>query len=78
VLVSGHTDFGTMLAKDHAAANAKAQQVATDLDFIVSHQVSLEEAPEAYAMFRDKKQECIKVVLKPGESKRHARGNGAH
>jgi threonine dehydrogenase-like Zn-dependent dehydrogenase len=27
--------------------------------------MSLEQAPEAYGMFRDKQNECIKVVLDP-------------
>jgi threonine dehydrogenase-like Zn-dependent dehydrogenase len=34
--------------------------------FVVSHRMPLEQAPVAYRMFRDKQQECIKVVLKPG------------
>jgi threonine dehydrogenase-like Zn-dependent dehydrogenase len=36
-----------------------------DPSFIVTHTVQLEEAPEAYRMFRDKQHECIKVVMKP-------------
>jgi len=34
-------------------------------DFVVTHQLSLEEAPEGYELFKNKKDECIKVVLKP-------------
>ena len=34
------------------------------LDF-VTHQVPLDDAPDAYVMFRDKDDGCIKVVLKP-------------
>lgn len=37
-----------------------------DPSFIITHRLSLEEAPEAYRTFRDKKDGCIKVVLKPG------------
>ena len=36
-----------------------------DPSFIVTHEMPLEEAPRAYEMFRDKEDECIKVVLKP-------------
>lgn len=39
-----------------------------DPTFVVSHRLPLEQAPEAYAMFRDKQQECTKVILKPGVS----------
>lgn len=37
-----------------------------DPSFVVSHTLPLQRAPEAYAMFRAKQDECIKVVLKPG------------
>lgn len=33
---------------------------------IITHTVSLDEGPEMYKTFRDKKDGCIKVVLKPG------------
>jgi len=33
--------------------------------FVITHTVSLDEAPEMYKTFRDKKDGCIKVVLKP-------------
>lgn len=36
-----------------------------DPSFIITHELPLEEAPRAYEMFRDKKENCIKVVLKP-------------
>jgi threonine dehydrogenase-like Zn-dependent dehydrogenase len=36
-----------------------------DPSFIVSHRLLLDEAPEAYRMFRDKQDHCIKVVLDP-------------
>ena len=39
-----------------------------DLDpsFIITHRVPLERAPEMYETFRDKEDDCIKVVLDPG------------
>jgi threonine dehydrogenase-like Zn-dependent dehydrogenase len=36
-----------------------------DPSFVVTHKVPLERAPEMYQTFRDKKDGCIKVVLKP-------------
>jgi threonine dehydrogenase-like Zn-dependent dehydrogenase len=36
-----------------------------DPSFVITHRVPLDEAPNAYQIFRDKQQGCIKVVLKP-------------
>ncbi len=36
-----------------------------DPSFVITHHLSLDEAPMAYKMFRDKQDECIKVVLTP-------------
>jgi len=38
-----------------------------DIDpaFVISHRFALDEAPEAYRIFRDKEDECMKVVMKP-------------
>jgi threonine dehydrogenase-like Zn-dependent dehydrogenase len=36
-----------------------------DPSFVITHRVKLEDAPDAYKSFRDKKDGCIKVVLKP-------------
>jgi threonine dehydrogenase-like Zn-dependent dehydrogenase len=36
-----------------------------DPSFVITHRVPLEQAPEAYKTFRDKKDGCIKVVLQP-------------
>jgi threonine dehydrogenase-like Zn-dependent dehydrogenase len=38
-----------------------------DIDpaFVITHRASLDEAPEMYKTFRDKKDGCVKVVLKP-------------
>jgi threonine dehydrogenase-like Zn-dependent dehydrogenase len=35
---------------------------------IVSHHMPLEEAPSAYRIFNDKREECVKVVLKPWQA----------
>jgi threonine dehydrogenase-like Zn-dependent dehydrogenase len=39
-----------------------------DPSFVVTHTVSLDEAPAMYKKFRDKEDGCIKVVLKPQAS----------
>jgi threonine dehydrogenase-like Zn-dependent dehydrogenase len=36
-----------------------------DPSFVVTHRLPLSQAPEAYAMFREKRDGCIKVVLDP-------------
>ena len=36
-----------------------------DPSFVISHTLPLDEAPRAYRMFRDKKNDCTKVVMKP-------------
>jgi threonine dehydrogenase-like Zn-dependent dehydrogenase len=36
-----------------------------DASFVISHRLSLDEAPRAYEMFKHKEAECTKVVLKP-------------
>ena len=33
--------------------------------FVITHRMSLEEAPHAYEIFNNKEEQCIKVVLKP-------------
>jgi threonine dehydrogenase-like Zn-dependent dehydrogenase len=36
-----------------------------DPSFLITHRIGLEEGPAAYKTFRDKKDGCIKVVLRP-------------
>ena len=36
-----------------------------DPSFVITHRLALDEAPAAYKTFRDKQDECIKVVLDP-------------
>jgi threonine dehydrogenase-like Zn-dependent dehydrogenase len=43
----------------------RVQRGEIDPSFVVTHRPSIDEAPEAYRMFRDKKDHCIKVVLDP-------------
>ena len=43
----------------------RIEQGEIDPSFVISHRVSLEEAPAAYRTFRDKQDQCVKVVLDP-------------
>jgi threonine dehydrogenase-like Zn-dependent dehydrogenase len=43
----------------------RVQKGEVDPSVIITHRMPLEQAPEAYKMFRDKQDECVKVVLKP-------------
>ena len=45
----------------------KIEAGAIDPSFVITHVAPLEAAPELYKTFRDKKDGCIKVVLKPHE-----------
>jgi threonine dehydrogenase-like Zn-dependent dehydrogenase len=36
-----------------------------DPSFVITHRMRLDDAPEAFQMFNDKQDECMKVVLKP-------------
>jgi len=49
-----------------------------DPAFIVTHRMRLDQAPEAFRMFRDKEDECIKIVLKPWEEVTPAAGATIH
>jgi threonine dehydrogenase-like Zn-dependent dehydrogenase len=44
---------------------ARIEKGEIDPSFIITHRMKLDEAPLAYRMFRDKQDDCIKVVLTP-------------
>ena len=44
---------------------AHIQKGDIDPSFVITHRVALDDAPEMYKRFRDKKDGCIKVVLRP-------------
>jgi len=44
---------------------ARIEKGEIDPSFIISHRMKLDDAPAAYRMFRDKIDDCIKVVLTP-------------
>jgi threonine dehydrogenase-like Zn-dependent dehydrogenase len=43
----------------------RVQRGEIDPSFVISHRMPLEDAPQAYAMFNDKRDDCVKVVLRP-------------
>jgi threonine dehydrogenase-like Zn-dependent dehydrogenase len=43
----------------------RVQKGEIDPSFVITHRLSLEEAPEGYKTFVNKEDECIKIVLKP-------------
>ena len=43
----------------------RIQKGEIDPSFVITHEMKLDDAPKGYKMFRDKEEECIKVVLKP-------------
>jgi threonine dehydrogenase-like Zn-dependent dehydrogenase len=43
----------------------RIQEGEIDPSFVISHRLPLDDAPEGYRMFREKQNDCIKVVLKP-------------
>lgn len=51
----------------------KIQNGDIDPSFIITHEMSLDDAPKGYEMFKHKQDGCIKVVLKPGMN---GNGNG--
>ncbi|MFO0950715.1 MAG: zinc-dependent alcohol dehydrogenase [Isosphaeraceae bacterium] len=55
----------THVPRYHEMLLGKIQNGDIDPSFVITHRLPLESAPEAYRTFRDKKDGCIKVVLKP-------------
>ena len=43
----------------------RVQKGEIDPTFVITHRMKLDEAPDAYEIFKQKKDNCIKVVLKP-------------
>jgi threonine dehydrogenase-like Zn-dependent dehydrogenase len=43
----------------------RIQRDGEDLSYVITHDLSLDEAPEAYATFNNKEDNCLKVVLHP-------------
>ncbi len=43
----------------------RIQRGEIDPSFIITHRMSLEQAPRGYQLFKNKEDGCIKIVLKP-------------
>jgi threonine dehydrogenase-like Zn-dependent dehydrogenase len=54
-----HVQRYTRLLLDHI------ERGEIDPSFVITHRVTLDDAPEMYRVFRDKEDECIKVVMRP-------------
>lgn len=50
----------------------RIQRGEIDPSFVITHRMTLDEAPHGYKIFRDKHDHCIKVVLKPHENGSHS------
>jgi threonine dehydrogenase-like Zn-dependent dehydrogenase len=44
---------------------ARIERGEIDPSFVITHRMRLDEGPQAYRTFRDKQDECVKVVLRP-------------
>jgi threonine dehydrogenase-like Zn-dependent dehydrogenase len=55
----------THVPKYHNMLLKKIEAGEIDPSFVITHKLKIEDGPGAYKVFRDKKDECIKVVLKP-------------
>jgi len=65
-LVTGaSTGIGYELAKYLPQLLERVEKGEIDPSFVITHRASLQEGPELYKTFRDKKDGCIKVVMKP-------------
>jgi hypothetical protein len=45
--------------------DACIESVEIDPSFVITHRMPLEDAPKGYSIFRDKQDNCEKIVLKP-------------
>ena len=55
----------THVARYHRLLLERIQQGEIDPSFVITHRLSLVDAPQAYKTFRDKEDGCIKVMLTP-------------
>ncbi|NJR59411.1 MAG: glutathione-dependent formaldehyde dehydrogenase [Cyanobacteria bacterium CRU_2_1] len=46
----------------------RVQNGEIDPSFVITHRLPLEQAPHGYEIFKHKKDNCIKIVLKPGQA----------
>jgi threonine dehydrogenase-like Zn-dependent dehydrogenase len=56
----------------------RIQKGQVDSTCIITHTLTLDEAPHGYDIFKNKEEECVKVILKPWEEPRAAHAHGRH
>ena len=52
-----------------AAARRGSRRGEIDPSFVITHRVTLDDAPTMYRTFREKQDQCIKVVMRPGATR---------
>lgn len=52
---------------------ARIENGEIDPSFVITHRIGLDDAPAMYRTFRDKQDQCIKVVMRPGDTSAPAR-----
>jgi threonine dehydrogenase-like Zn-dependent dehydrogenase len=55
----------THMMKYMAPLLGRIERGEIDPSFVITHRVPLDDAPSAYQVFKEKKDACIKVVMKP-------------
>ena len=70
--VAGHvtpqTDEGSLELRGLSRVRPLLERIEKgeiDPSFVITHRATLEEGPDLYKTFRDKKEGCIKVVMRP-------------
>ena len=48
---------------------ARIERGEIDPSFVITHRVTLDDAPAMYRTFREKQDQCIKVVMRPGATR---------
>ena len=66
IFKGAHTHESTLLVRqERCPLLERIQNGDIEPSFVITHHMKLNDAPNGYSMFRDKEDECIKVVLKP-------------
>jgi threonine dehydrogenase-like Zn-dependent dehydrogenase len=53
------------IVADVPSSLEKIESGAFDPSYVISHRIGLDEPPDAFKAFRDRKEECTKVVITP-------------
>jgi threonine dehydrogenase-like Zn-dependent dehydrogenase len=56
----------------------RIQKGEIDPSFVVTHHMALDDAPEGYRIFLNKEDNCVKIVLKPGEKRENIQQHVMH